>query len=142
MTDVICVRVEELDSIFYLSPNGLDLSKDDIVVFEADDVLLCGKVCKEIYSEKNKNLDFPLNKVLRIATKNDLKQVQKNKEIAEKALGDAKEFSHSLDLDMNFIDSYYYFDKSQLIFCFFHPILRSNRVLQRKLYYLNLILNF
>ena len=124
MTDVVCVIVDELDTIFYLSPNGLDLSKNDLVIFEVDDTLLCGTVCKEVYSEKNKNLDFPLSKVLRIASKNDLKQIHKNKEIAESALIEAKKISNSLELDMNFISSYYYFDKSQLIFYF----LSDNRV--------------
>ena len=108
MSEVVCVRVEELDTIFYLSPNDLSLIRGDIVIFEVDDTLLYGKVCKEKYSEKNKNLVLPLNKVLRIANKNDLKQIKKNNDVAINALAEAKKISASLDLNMNFISSYYY----------------------------------
>ena len=124
MSEVVCVRVEELDTIFYLSPNDLSLIRGDLVIFEVDGTLLCGKVCKEKYSEKNKNLVLPLNKVLRIANKNDLKQIKKNNDVAINALAEAKKISASLDLDMNFISSYYYFDQSQLLFFF----LSENRV--------------
>ncbi len=129
MNEVVCVKVQELDSFYYLLPNDLELHKGDIVIFDNDGVLLCGRVCKELYSEKSSNLNFPLGNVLRIATKNDLKQIQKNSEVAKKALSEARELSVSLNLDMNFVDSYYFFDKSQLLFYF----LSDNRIDFREL---------
>ena len=69
MIEVVVVRSLQTNSIYYLAPNSLDLKKEDDVVFETDNGLLLGKVCKEIYQEKKKNLVLPLSKVLRKAEK-------------------------------------------------------------------------
>lgn len=124
MKEVVYIKVSELNLIFYLSPSGFDLKIGDLVIFNVDGTLYYGTVCKEPYLEKNSNLMLPLSKVLRIATKEDIQHIEKNKELANKALKDAKKFSKEFNLDMNFIDSYYYFDKSQLLFNF----LSENRV--------------
>ena len=75
MVDVVVVSVEETKNIYYLSPNSLELKKGDTVVFENDNGLLVGKVVKEVYSEKTKNLVMPLSKVLRLVTKDDIKTI-------------------------------------------------------------------
>ena len=79
-------------------------------------------------------MNFPdginkLKNVLRIATNDDLAKESKNKDTAFKALTEAKKLCASLDLDMNFVDAYYYFDNSQLLFSF----LSDNRVDFREL---------
>ena len=66
---------------------------------------------------------------MRIATNDDLAKESKNKDTAFKALTEAKKLCASLDLDMNFVDAYYYFDNSQLLFSF----LSDNRVDFREL---------
>ena len=129
MVDVVVVSSELTKSVYYLSPGDLDLKKGDSVVFETENGLLLGIVCKEKYEEKNNNLVLPLFKVLRIATDEDIKKYDQNKDSAERALFDAKKISNSLDLDMNFVDAYYYLDNSQLIFSF----LSENRVDFREL---------
>ena len=129
MIDVVVVSCDLLNNVYYLSPNGLDLKKGDSVVFETDIGLLIGKVCKEVYQDKANNLVLPLNKVLRLSSKEDLKKNEKNIHQAEKALTDTKKISKELKLDMNIIDAYYYFDNSQLVFSF----LSENRVDFREL---------
>lgn len=129
MIDVIVVKSLETDSIYYLSPNSIDIKKSDYVVFETDNGLLIGTVCKETYKEKKSNLVLPLSKVLRIADKKDINKYKKNKEESEKALVDAKKISNELELDMNFVDAFYNLDKSQLVFMF----LSENRVDFREL---------
>ncbi len=129
MIDVVVVSSETSKNIYYLSPGDFNLKKGDSVIFETESGLLLGIVCTENYQEKNENLVLPLKKVLRIATNDDLRKYSKNKENAEKALTEAKKLSSSLDLDMNFVDAYYYFDNSQLIFSF----LSDNRVDFREL---------
>lgn len=129
MIDVIVVKSLETDSIYYLSPNSIDIKKSDYVVFETDNGLLIGTVCKETYKEKKSNLVLPLSKVLRIAGKKDINKYKKNKEESEKALVDAKKISNELELDMNFVDAFYNLDKSQLVFMF----LSENRVDFREL---------
>ena len=129
MIDVVVVHSEQTKSIYFLNPNTLELKKGDTVVFETENGLLTGIVCKEKYKEKSENLVLPLSKVLRIVTKNDMKQIEKNNDIAISALKEAKKLAKTLDLDMNFVDAYYSFDQSQLVFLF----LSENRVDFREL---------
>ena len=129
MIEVVVVKSLQTNSIYYLSPNSLELKKDDDVVFETENGLLLGKICKETYKEKKSNLVLPLSKVLRKADKKDFDKFQKNSKEAEKALLEAKKISKSLELDMNFVDAYYNLDKTQLIFLF----LSENRVDFREL---------
>jgi cell fate regulator YaaT (PSP1 superfamily) len=124
MIDVIVVSCDQTKNIYFLSPNNLELKKNDSIVFESENGLLIGKVSKELYQEKKENLILPLAKVLRLVTKDDEIKFEKNKDIAAKALKDARKFSVDLDLDMNFIDSFYSLDNSQLVFSF----LSDNRV--------------
>ena len=123
MLDVVVVSCGLTNNIYYLSPNSLELKKNDEVVFETDNGLLIGKVIK-IYQEKSKNLSLPLSNVLRLATKEDIKKNTKNQELSSKALNEAKKLAKELNLEMNFIDSYFSLDNSQLVLLF----LSENRV--------------
>ena len=118
MIDVVLVSVESIKSIFYLSPNSLDLKKGDQVVFETEYGLYSGTVAKAPYKEKKSNLELPLKKVLRLLCETDKKSINKNKNIADKALEDAKKYSVSLGLDMVFVDSYLNLDGSQMFLSF------------------------
>ena len=118
MIDVVVVVVPELKNIYYLSPNSIELKINDKVVFEGDNGLFVGIVKKEQYSEKKSNLVLPLKKVIRIIGETDKKSIEKNSNIAEKALSDAKKYSKTLDLNMNFVDSYMSLDGSQLYLSF------------------------
>ena len=133
MYDVVAVSCELTKNIYFLSPNALELKVGDSVVFETENGLLIGRVCKDIYKEKGDNLVLPLQKVLRIADKDDLKKESKNRESALKALKDAKKMSHTLDLDMNFVDAYYTLDNSQLVFLFLSETRVDFRELAKKL---------
>ena len=129
MIDVVVVRCDETNGIYYLSPNSLSLKKGDFVVFEIENGLLAGHVCKEVYKEKENNLVLPLFKVLRIFSEKDMIQYEKNNMEALDALKYAKGVNKALGLNMNFVDCYYFFDKSQLLFSF----LADNRVDFREL---------
>ena len=118
MIDVVVVKVEEIGCTYYLSPNSLELKKDDEVIFETDNGLFSGKVFKEKYSENKDNLVLPLFNVVRVVDNKDRKVINKNRETAEKALIDAKKFSSSLELNMNFVEHYLSFDGSQLFLSF------------------------
>lgn len=129
MIDVVVVRLKVTKGIYYVSPNMLELVCGDLVVFETENGLQLGEVCKNIYEEKAENLDSPLPKVIRVATSEDLMVFDENLKAIEKALYDAKKISKELELDMNFVEAYYNLDKSQLVFSF----LSDNRVDFREL---------
>ena len=129
MIDVVVVRLKATKGIYYVSPNLIELEKGNIVVFETENGLQIGEVCKDIYKEKQENLDLPLSKVVRIATEDDLSMFNENASATEIALKDARKLSKELELDMNFVEAYYSLDKSQLVFSF----LSDNRVDFREL---------
>lgn len=129
MIDVVVVRLRVTQGIYYVSPNLLEVNKGSVVVFETENGIQLGEVCKDVYKEKQENLDLPLPKLIRIATEDDLSVFEENQKATEKALMDARKYSKDLDLDMNFVEAYYSLDKSQLVFSF----LSENRVDFREL---------
>ena len=133
MIDVVVVRSLQTNNIYYLSPNSLELKRGDKIVFETDNGYLLGEVCKETYKESKKNLILPLSKVMRLASDKDIKAYKKNKEEADKALIDAKKMSKQLDLEMNFVDAYYFLEKEQLVFSFLAESRVDFRELAKKL---------
>ena len=70
--------------------------------------------------------------ILSAATLADLSVLSKYKS-AEKALKSAKKYANELGLDMNFVDCYYYLNKSQLIFSFISDTRVDFRELAKKL---------
>ncbi len=109
--------------IFY--DNDLKLNVNDNVIVDTERGLQFGKVVT-IY-DKNDNLNH--TNVIKIANKSDEKQNEMNIKDANKALKKAEELSEKMGLDMKIIDSYYTFDRKQLVFQF----LADNRVDFREL---------
>ena len=105
--------------------NDLKLSIGDNVLVDTERGLQFGCVASLI--NKEDNLDH--SKVIKIASKADEKQNQVNINDAQKALKKAEEIVNKLGLDMKIIDSYYTFDRKQLVFQF----LADNRVDFREL---------
>ena len=129
MIEVVVVKLKSTKGLYYVSPNSLELCKGNIVVFETENGLQLGEICKEIYEEKEENLDLPLFNVIRLAEEADFKTFEENLKCAEKALKDARRISKDMELDMNFVEAYYSLDKTQLVFSF----LSDNRIDFREL---------
>ena len=129
MVDVVVVRLNSSNLVYYLSPNCMEFAKNDLVVIDSENGIQLGTVVKANYKEKEDNLNLPLLNVIRKATDEDIKLNEKNNKDAEEALKDAKKYSKELELDMNFVDAFYSLDKNQLVFNF----LSDNRVDFREL---------
>lgn len=110
--------------IFY--DNNIDVFVDDYVIVETEKGQQFGKVSS---ISKVKLQDENHSKIIKIAEESDIKQNKKNIVEAKLALEKATEIAKDLNLDMKFIDSYYTFDKSQLVFQF----LADNRIDFREL---------
>ena len=107
MVEVVVVSVREFFMTCFLSTNEIDVKKGDKVIFKNGNGTFCGTVIKDKYLEKEDNLELPLLNIDRIANEKDIKVIEKNNGLADKALNDAKKFSKELELDMNFIDAYF-----------------------------------
>ena len=105
--------------------NNLEISEGDNVVVETERGQQFGTVVTLNHKDDGKDH----SRVLKVATKEDERQNQKNISDAKKALSKAEELVKDLELDMKLIDAYYTFDRKQLVFQF----LSDNRVDFREL---------
>ena len=104
----------------------LKLNLEDAVIVDTERGQQFGYVAK-LYDNNVDNNEHM--KVLKIVTKEDIKQNETNIRDAEKAIIKAEELIKNLNLEMKLIDSYYTFDRKQLVFQF----LADNRVDFREL---------
>ena len=119
------IEFKEKGKQYIFNTNGFKLEVGDAVIVDTERGLQLGYVASLVEKEDQEER---MN-VLKIADKNDLKQNQFNIKDAQKALSKAEEIANKLNLDMKFIDSYYTFDRKQLVFQF----LSDNRVDFREL---------
>lgn len=133
MHDVIGIGFKISKNIYYMSPGDFNIKKGDKVIADTDNGIQLGIAKTNIFQEKADNLSLPLKKIIRIATKDDIKLYEKNEKDSSIALKDAKKISKNLGLDMGFIDSNYNFDRSQLVFSFVSDIRVDFRELAKKL---------
>ena len=133
MIDTVVVTNKLNRNVYYLSPDSKDYAVGDVVAFEDNDDLFLGTVIKANYKEKKANLVLPLSKIVRIASKEDMKKYDSNAKLASKAIVDATTYSKELKLEMRFVDAYFNLNKSQLIFDFVAENRIDFRTLAKKL---------
>lgn len=133
MIETVVVQICESKELVYLSSNNLNLKKNNIIVLDYNGSSCLARVIDECFKVNKKNVDLPLNKVMRVATEKDLKEAEKNRKLSENALSDAQKISKELDLPMNFVEAYYSLDKNQLFFSFLADDRIDFRELAKKL---------
>ena len=124
---IYVVKSDYNNYFYYVKSKDIDLNIKDKVLLSIDDILFSGIVIQIKDDTNKKNDDFA--KFVRKITKEDEKTIKKNEKDAEAALKFANQCSKELDLEMNYVDSYYSFDRKQLIFDF----ISENRVDFREL---------
>ena len=129
MNKVVGVTFKENGKVYYFDLNGIEIYDETDVIVETEKGLEYAKI---VSIEKNKNdklKETDLSKVIRIATAKDRKIYEKNKKDSEKALIKASELAENLKLKMSFVDSYFNFERTQLMLYF----ISENRVDFREL---------
>lgn len=118
MVKIVKVELLATKSIYFAETAFSDLKRDNIILFKIDSTIHFG-IVKSIFCVENIQNDICISgEILRIAAEDDLKIMKENSKDAERALFDAKKFSFELNLPMHFIDSFYTFDRSQLLLSF------------------------
>ena len=133
MHEVVGIKFINSHRMYYFSTNNLKLKNKDKVIVETEKGLQFGVVASEPVELPEEKLVLPLKNVIRVANKEDLKQEKDNEEKSQKALLDARKIAEKLELDMNFIDASFTFDKKQLIFNFLADERIDFRELAKKL---------
>ena len=80
MAEVVGVRFKEVGKVYYFDPDGHTLKKGDKVIVETARGVECGEIAMDNRDVNEDEIVKPLKKLLRIATEEDLKKVEENKE--------------------------------------------------------------
>lgn len=118
MYEVVGIKFDSANRLYYFDINSFELKKGDCVVVETEKGIQFGTVFSEKRTINEKDISAPLKKIIRLANEEDIKNHNNNKKMAEKALEDARKNAKNLGLEMNFIGAYFTLDKNQLIYNF------------------------
>ena len=118
MITIIGVRFRNVGKVYYFSPRELDICVGDHVIVETARGVEMGTVLippKEVDDDK---VVQTLKPVIRIATDDDEKVIEKNKEKEAEAYVICKEKIAKHGLDMKLVAAEYTFDNNKLLFYF------------------------
>jgi len=115
--EVALVQFKEAGKKYYFSYENLDIKQDDFVVVETSRGIEIGKIylLKEI---DQSDLTNELKPILRIATKEDLKEEAYNKTLEPKVVEKAKKLAIKNNLEIKVLDAEYTLDRRRLLIYF------------------------
>ncbi len=118
MAEIIGVRFKSAGKIYYFDPDGQQVSAGDQVIVETSRGTECGEVVTPNREVPDKDVVQPLKKLIRVATKQDLERLKRNREKEAYAFQVCLEKIRHHKLDMKLIDVEYTFDNSKILFYF------------------------
>lgn len=118
MVKVIGVRFRKAGKIYFFSPGKFQIRQKDCVIVETARGVEYGWVVSGPKDVKEEEVIQPLKSVIRIATEQDKRTVEKNKEREKEAFQICLEKIRKHELDMKLIDAEYTFDNNKVLFYF------------------------
>ncbi len=118
MVEIIGVKFNNAGKAYYFDPKGIHAKAGDHVLAETAHGVEMGKVVIPNQMVDESEIVSPLKPIQRIATEQDFKQVEENKEKEKEAFTLAVEKIAEHNLDMKLVDAEYTFDRSKIIFYF------------------------
>lgn len=107
-----------MGKVYYFDPNSEKFSADDHVVVETARGVECGEVAMANRDVADDSIVQPLKKVIRKATKDDLRRVAENELKAKNAFTQCEKKIAERGLEMKLVDVEYTFDNSKILFYF------------------------
>lgn len=118
MVEVIGVRFRRAGKVYYFDPAHYEIKKNDHVIVETARGVEYGTVVLPPRKIEQNKVIQPLKQVIRVATEEDDKIEQKNREKEKKAYHICQEKIKKHGLDMKLIDTEYTFDNNKVLFYF------------------------
>ena len=118
MTKVIGVRFRTAGKIYFFAPGKFDITQGDNVIVETARGVEYGRVVSGPKEVKDEEVVQPLKSVIRVATEQDRKVEEKNREKEKDAFKICLEKIRKHGLDMKLIDAEYTFDNNKVLFYF------------------------
>lgn len=118
MTKVIGVRFRPAGKIYFFAPGELEIQTGDKVIVETARGVEYGSVVLGPKEVEDEQIMQPLKPVIRIATEEDAKKEEKNREKEKEAFEICLEKIRKHGLEMKLIDAEYTFDNNKVLFYF------------------------
>ena len=118
MAIIVGIKFRSGNKIYYFDPKNIQFNEGDGVIVETARGQEFGIVSITNKEVDDKDIVPPLKPVIRKATADDLKRVEKNLQDKEHALKVIREKVAEMGIVMKLVDAEYTFDRSKLIFYF------------------------
>ena len=118
MTRVIGVRFRPAGKIYYFAPGKFHIRQGDKVIVETARGIEFGTVVTGPKEVKDEEVMQPLKSVIRIATEEDKRAEEKNREKEKEAFEICLKKIRKHNLDMKLINAEYTFDNNKVLFYF------------------------
>ncbi len=118
MTEIIGVRFKSVGKVYYFSPGKNHINIGQYVIVETARGVECGEVVLDNRDVDDSEIMPPLKSVIRIATPEDIKIVENNKQKELDAFKICEEKIAKHKLDMKLIEVECTFDNNKLLFYF------------------------
>ncbi len=118
MVEVVGVRFKTAGKIYYFAPCGIEFEKGDFAVVETVRGTEIGEVTLTNRNIPEENIVSPLKPVLRKATDEDIKKIDKIREKEKKAFEICVEKINYHKLNMHLVEVEYTFDENKILFYF------------------------
>ena len=118
MAVVIGVRFTDTGKIYYFDPGEEDLRKGERVIVETSRGVECGQVAMANTEVSDEAVVQPLRRMLRKATREDLRRLESNREKEKAAFRVCEKKIADRGLEMKLVDVEYTFDNAKILFYF------------------------
>ncbi len=118
MCNVVGVRFKEVGKIYFFDPGEDTYKTGEMVIVETARGVECGEIASGNKQVAEEEIVRPLKSIIRRATEADLKKLEKNKELEERAFSIAEKKIAEHKLEMKLVNVEYTFDGSKVLFYF------------------------
>ncbi len=118
MVSILGVRFKAAGKVYYFDPQGIVANRGDYVVVETSRGIEYGEVIHGIKEVEDSVITKPLKGVLRIATEEDARHFNENKEKEKEAYKICADKIEEHGLEMKLVEVEYTFDGSKILFYF------------------------
>ena len=118
MTKVIGVRFRQAGKVYFFSPGKFHIKQGDKVIVETARGVEFGSVVSGVKEVSDETIMQPLKSVIRIATEEDKRNEERNREKEKEAFKVCLEKIREHNLDMKLINAEYTFDNNKVLFYF------------------------
>ena len=118
MAIIVGIKFRSTNKVYYFDPKDIDFQEGDGAIVETARGLEYATVTIANKDVSDKDIVQPLKPVVRKATPDDIKRVEKNLQDKDHALKVIREKVAEMGINMKLVDAEYTFDRSKLIFYF------------------------